>query len=321
MLLVLPTCSDQSLQRISQLRKAVPGKLVAIGDASQSRFILQALRNGADHYLDQSESASELNGELARLLNKPTTNQRVSRLIGILSASGGCGASTLAVNVAAALAREYEHCVLIDLHQGRGDLAALLDLKPQFTLADVCSNEARLDSEMFDKILVRHACGIRLLGAPAPFRDARVLSASGVIHALSLARRCSPYVVVDLEDCFHEEQVITLHQATSVFLVGRLDFTSLRNARHILDHLTKLDIPRGRIRLVINQCGKPNELPVNEAEAALGEKLALFIADDPKTIYRANNAGVPAVIMEPTSKVAHSLTQLAKAEVTSVSGA
>ncbi len=319
-LLVLPTCSEDALAWISRLRSAVPGKLVAVGDASESRFILRALRNGADHYFDRGEPEVEIKAELSRLLNRPTTNQRLSRLIGVLSASGGCGASTIAVNIAAALAKQHEDCVLIDLHQC-GDLAALLDLKPQFTLADLCSNEARLDAEMFDKILVRHACGIRLLGAPALFSNARVVSAAGVIHALSLAQRCCSQVVVDLEDCFHEEQVITLHQSTSVLLIGRLDFTSLRNARHILDHLRKLDIPRGRVRLVINQHGKPNELPVTEAEAALGEKLALFIADDPKVIYRANNAGVPAVIMDPSSKVAHSLAQLARSDIASATSA
>jgi len=97
--------------------------------------------------------------------------------------------------------------------------------------------------------------------------------------------------------------------------VARLDFTSLRHARRILEHLADLEIPRKRVRFVINRYGQPNELPVGEAEQALGEKLVHFVPDDPKTINGANNAGIPAVLKTPGAKVSQSLVQLAKAAV------
>jgi pilus assembly protein CpaE len=118
--------------------------------------------------------------------------------------------------------------------------------------------------------------------------------------------------VVDLEDCFHDEQVVALHQATGVLLICRLDFASLRNARRVLDHLGKLDIQRDRLRLVVNQHGQPHHLPVDEAEDALGEKFAYFVPYDPKIISASNNTGIPVVLKDPHSKVATSLTQLAK---------
>ena len=70
--------------------------------------------------------------------------------------------------------------------------------------------------------------------------------------------------------------------------------------------------PRHQVRFVINRRGQANELPVAEAEQALGEKLAHFIPDDPKTINGANNAGIPAVMKAPSAKVSQSLIQLAK---------
>src|SRR5205814_8955490 len=111
--------------------------------------------------------------------------------------------------------------------------------------------------------------GVHLLGAPQTFGDTRVVGAHGVTQALAMARKTFPIVVVDLEDCFHEEQLVTLRQATGILLVARLDFTSLRNARRILEHLQELDIPRYQVKVVINRAGQPNELPLAEAEEAL----------------------------------------------------
>jgi pilus assembly protein CpaE len=230
----------------------------------------------------------------------------------VLAASGGVGASTVAANLAVALAKGHSTCALLDLKPGRGDLAALLDLKPQFTLADLCNQASRLDRAIFEKMLVRHPCGVHLLGAPQSFHDLRAVTPAGVQQALTLARKYFPHVVVDAEDCFHEEQVVALRQATGVLLVLRLDFTSLRNARRILEHLQSVEVARQRVRLVVNRHGQPNELPVAEVEDALGEKISLFVPDDPKTLNAANNAGEPALLKFPTAKVCQSLTELAK---------
>jgi len=230
----------------------------------------------------------------------------------VVGAKGGVGASTLAVNLATVLAKTHGKAALLDLNPGRGDLAALLDLKPQFSLADLCLNVTRLDRAIFEKMLVRHASGVHLLGAPLMFGDTRVVSAQGVTQALAIARNVFPVVVVDLEDCFHEEQAVTLREASKILLVARLDFTSLRNARRILDHLQDLAMDPKQVQVVINRFGQPNELPVAEAEYALGQELHHFIPDDPKTINGANNTGIPAVLKEPAAKVSRIITDLAK---------
>jgi pilus assembly protein CpaE len=165
---------------------------------------------------------------------------------------------------------------------------------------------------MFEKMLARHASGVHLLAAPQVFGNVRLVTPQGVHQAVTMARKLFPYVLVDLEDCFHEEQIVTLRQATCILLVFRLDFTSLRNTRRILEHLRDLDIPRNRVRLVINRHGIPYELPLAEAETALGEKLVRFIPDDPKTLNRSNNAGIPVVLNNPTAKVSRSIMELAR---------
>lgn len=307
--------SKSGLEMLRRLRRDVAAYLLAAGEASEPKLILQALQCGADHYLDQAEIETGLKAVAARLQNKQDAQAPPGRLIAVLAASGGSGASSLAVNMGVLLAKDFQKCALLDLKPGTGDLAALLDLKPQFTLADLCLNVARLDRPMFEKMLSPHPCGVSLLASPQAFADARVVTAQGVNQALTMARKLFPFVIVDLEDCFHQEQIIALRQATTVVLVFRLDFTSLRNARRILENLRDHEIPRHRIRLVVNRHGQPYELPVDEAEQALGETLTHFLPDDPKTFNRCNNAGVPVVLKSPMAKVSHAIEEVVRLSI------
>jgi len=106
--------------------------------------------------------------------------------------------------------------------------------------------------------------------------------------------------------------VFVVRQAAILLLTVRLDFTSVRNARRILEYLTELGVSQNRLRLVANRYGQPNELPVAEAEAALGVRISHYIPDDPKTINGANNTGIPAVLKAPSAKVSQSIAQLAR---------
>jgi pilus assembly protein CpaE len=309
---VLSPDPERGLEALRKLRTEMTGYLLAAGQVLEPKLILRALHCGADQYLDDADLEAGLDSVLARLQIKQEATAPPGRLLAILAASGGSGASTLAVNIAVTLAKEQQKCALVDLKPGIGDLAALLDLKPQFTLADLCLNVARLDRAMFEKMLVRHSSGVHLLGSPQVFGNARVVTTPGVNHALTMARKLFQHVVVDLEDCFHEEQIVTLRQAAAIFVVFRLDFTSLRNARRILEQLRDLEIPRVRVRLIVNRQGLPYELPLAEAEQALGEKLIHFIPDDPKTLNRSNNAGIPVVLKNPNARVSRSIMELAK---------
>jgi pilus assembly protein CpaE len=319
LVVVLSPFPERALHLLRKLRGQVAGPVLAVGLASESKLILRALHEGADHYLDEADLETQLDAVLLRLqIKEEASKPPAGRLIAMLGASGGSGTSTLAVNLATALASagaqsddRPPRCALIDLKPGVGDLAALLDLKPTHNLADLCLNAGRLDRAMFESALVSHASGVHLLAPPQMFEDIRLVTAQGVQKSLSLARESAPFTVVDLEDCFHEEQMVVLRQADLVLLVFRLDFTSLRSTRRILDYLEQAGISEDRVRLVINRYGQAKELPLSEAEDALSRKIPYIIPDDPKTINAANNAGVPAILRTPSAKVSQSIVQMA----------
>jgi hypothetical protein len=83
-----------------------------------------------------------------------------------------------------------------------------------------------------------------------------------------------------------------------------------------LENLERLGISAERVRLVVNRYGRAGEVPYGKAEEALRRKIVHYVPDDPKTINRANNNGVPAVLEAPAARVCQSIAKLAKSVAT-----
>jgi len=308
---VLPADRERGLALLPNVARAGTGKVLTVGPAADAKLILRTLRAGSDDYVDESDLEVELESALARLASDAAGLAEPGRLIALLAPNGGSGSSTLAINLAVALAREHKDVGLLDMKLESGDLAALLDLQPTFTLADLCQNAARLDRVMFERSLVKHESGVHLLAPPAQLADVATVRSDGVNLAVTLARASFPYVVADVDHSYREEQIGVLAKASAVLIVFRLDFASLRNVRRTLEHLERHGVERETIRLVVNRYGQSQEVPPGKAEDALGMKIAHYVPEDAKAINRANNNGVPVVIEAPSSKVARSLVQLA----------
>ncbi len=285
--------------------------LLVVGSTADSRLVLRALRAGAADFVDERELENDLASALSRVHVGSGRHVEPARTIAVLSPSGGSGASTLAVNVASVYADLHKSALLIDLKLYNGDLAALLDVRPTHTLAELCQNSGQMDRTMFERSLVRHPSGVALLAPPRLYPDIPLVTADGVRQIINLARSSFPYVVIDLDNTFAPEQVQALRLADVIVLVLRLDFATLRNAKRTLDYLDQLGIGRDKVRVVVNRHGQAKEIPMEKAELALGVKIAYFIPEDQKTVNRANNNGVPVVRESPSARVSKSLVNLA----------
>jgi pilus assembly protein CpaE len=237
--------------------------------------------------------------------------EELGRVIAVVAPSGGSGSSTLAANLATVLAKEHKAAALLDLNLANGDLAALLDLKPTHSLADLCVNVNRMDRVLFERSLVHHKSGVHLLASPLQISDIDHVSTAGVRKVIQMARALFPYVVMDLEHSFRPDELEVLQQSDMILLVLRLDFACLRNAKRTLDYLERCGIDRDKMRIVVNRYGQPKEVPYLKAEEALGLKIFHFVPEDAKTVNRANNNGVPVVIESPSARVAKSVVKLA----------
>lgn len=306
-LVVLPPNPDTSLAVLQDLRRRAVAGVLAVGPATDTRLVLRALREGAAEYLDQADLQSELAGALAR----QDTAEQVGRVIAVLAASGGSGGSTIAANVAVTLAQKYSGCALVDLNLETGDQVALLDLKPAYSLAELCRKIDRLDLSLLNGCLVRHESGVHLLAAPLRLADVPLVVPAAVSAVLSLIARNFPFVVLDLSPTFRPEQIAALRMADIILLVLRLDFASLRNTKRTLDFLQETGIPRQRVRIVANRCGQPGEITAAQAEESLGVKISQSLPEDQKLVNKAINNGVPVVMQAASARISRAIVELA----------
>ncbi len=302
--------SDQVIASVRRLRAAESGHLLATGPATDAKLILKIMQAGAEVFLDQSELTKELRSALYRIRVRQTNPDEPGRLLAVLSTAGGCGGTSIALNLAVGIARDRGHCNLIDLNLGKADLAPLLDLKPQYTLVDLCRNDQRLDRSLYEKLLAPHSSGVALLAAPQQLSDHSEMTSETIARAIDLACESFADVVVDLEDSVHDEQVHVLRKATRIFLVNRLDFTLIRHTRRMLDQFDRADIPRNRIEIVVNQYREDEMLPLAEAEEVLKLKLTHLVPYDAKTLGTSSNEGIPAAMSAKDTEVVQCILKL-----------
>ena len=309
--LVISNDPRVAMELMSHVRPGEWGRVIAVGPASDAKLILEAIRKGVDDYVDETDVEAELESTLIRFRENIAASHQQGKIIGCVPSCGGCGSSTLAVNLATALAKKHDRAALVDYRLDSGDLAALMDLKPEYSVADLCDNLPRIDHNMFERMLVKHDCGVHLLASPGSFSEIASVTAQGLREALVMARATFPYVVADFDHPADARLADALCLADILLLIIRLDFASLRNSLRIMQYLKELGIEHDRVRFVANRYGQPREVPSSKAAEALGVRDLFCIPNDPKMVNLANNSGVPVILERPSSRASRSMASLA----------
>lgn len=300
-------------EQVRSLRSIGRAALIAVGHGGEAPQVLQLIRAGAADYLDL---AGDLEHDLGALLDRLRVatggTQRRGQSICVVAASGGCGTSSVVVNLGAALASAAEPCCLIDLQVRGGDLATLLNLRPQHTLVDLCKQGQRVDASMFRQTLLAHPSHLQLLAAPSVLDDYRSIAAHVVSQVCDLARSTFPYVLIDLEDVVHSEQSRSVLDCDHLIVVLRLDFPCLLRTRRMLGHLRDSGVDTAKVRLVANRNGSSAALSPKKVTEALGLPIFHSLPDDQAAMLVAANVGNPVVLESPHAAVSKSFKRLAQ---------
>lgn len=312
-LLVVSADVNHAILTLEDLRRRTRASLVVVGSARDPNLILRIVHAGPDDYLDiDDDIAAQLQRTLNRQRAAQSADSAEGRLVTFVSHSGGSGCSFLAANLAVSLARQHEKSVLCDFNLRRGDLATLMNLKPRFSVSDLSRNVSRLDQGMLEQALLAHESGVHLLAAPASMTDVHPITSDVAEQIIRMLRARFPFVVADLEDFFHAEQIQLLRASSVVCFVLRLDFTALRNTRRTLEYLEREGLDLSRIQIIVNQYGRPREITVGQAEKVLDRKLTLFVPYDQRAAVSSVNRGVPVVWELPKSKIALAISKIAE---------
>jgi pilus assembly protein CpaE len=238
---------------------------------------------------------------------------RTRRTIAVFSPKGGVGTTTIATNVAMALALEKPDSVVVaDLDLQFGSVATHLNVDARQTIADVARDESALrEPEFLRTFATRHDTGLHVLAAPGSPEGADLLSGEQVEQLISTAMGTYDIVVVDAGSHLDERVLAALARVDAVILPFFPEMAALRAVHALVDYLNESGSVIEKTTLVLNNTFAKQILKRRDIEAALGATVSAELPYDPFLYLKAVNEGVPVVAGAPRSIAATQLTKLA----------
>ncbi len=240
------------------------------------------------------------------------------RIITVFSAKGGCGKTTLATNMAAALAdRGRREVCLVDLDLAFGDVAIALQLFPAHTIADAVPLGEHADFGAVQALLTPHSPGLTTLVAPVEPGSGEGIPASLVSRLLQVLRDHFDYVIVDTPPAFDDHVLSAFDLSDVVALIATLDIPALKNLKLTLETMDLLNYPRDRWRIVLNRADSKVGLKIDEVEKSLRATISAQLPSS-RDVPAAINRGVPIVLDDPRHPVSVAVKTFAEQYVANV---
>ena len=292
-------------------------RLIVLATEQSPDLMLQAMKLGARHFMLKSNLDAELPDVLSQL--STSAGEAVSTdghgLITILSAGGGSGATTIAINLADELQRlAGQPSLLIDMDLCHGGAAGYLAVHAQYGIADILADGARIDSHLIRSTAVSFNDNIHLLASPATSHNVHEGSLNfahlpralrGVRQTYSYAVVDAPHVTIDIADTLARMSVVT-------FIVLESDVEDVRIARHLLQSLVARGIAPDRILPVVNRFHKRHQaVPFAEIQNALGSKRIVRLSNDYSHVTASMNSSKPLSESAPRSILRKEIAALA----------
>ena len=241
---------------------------------------------------------------------------RRSHCWSIVGAVGGCGATTIAVEVAANLAHRAgkdKRVALVDLNLAGGAAGAYLGATVNMRLADASSAPERIDAALLDAFAVKAAPGLDLLACPRDSRGFTKIAPMAVCRVLEVACQVYDWVVVDLPRHYQPWTLDVLAGSDEIVVVSELTVPALLAARDLAAEI-ETDLPDGaRPRIILNRLASRVFGPapsLAEAEKALQRKSDGGVTSDWEAAASSANLGGSISRHRPRSKIVRDIDVL-----------
>ena len=304
------------LSLVGAIKRRYPAMGVAIVAKSlDPELMLESMRAGVTEAIPEPLTAAAIQAAIGRVMVHQAVPLQ-SRVYAVIGAKGGVGATTIAVNLAASLARTLDDALLVDLNFAAGDAAVFLGVEPRFTIAEALENTHRLDEAFLRSLIVHSRAGLDLLGSSPRIAPGSI--DSGRLRALlDFLTRYYHAVVLDVPR-LDMSLLDSLESATAVLVVVNHELPTLRSAHRLVASLrTRYG---DRVGVVVNRSDKNAEISLADIEKTVGVKIRHAFPNDYRTAVAAINQGQPLAegtqgrLAESFHTFARTLTGQASAE-------
>ncbi len=325
----------RSEEEMTHLRKVIhhefPGLPVVVTAPEASlQDVRQFLHLGVVDFMPQPITQADLKSALEQVsrTRKSTdaSDDQEGHVISFLTAGGGAGASTLAVQSACLLASrkraDKSRVCLVDLDLQFGTCALYLDLDNRVGIADLLEAPDRVDRELLSSVMGHHASGLELLAAPRDVVALESLHAMDLERCLKLIRSAYSTIFLDLPSAWTPWSYAAVRNSDLVILVTQLTVAGVRQGRRQIETLQAHGLADVPVKVALNRFEKGwgKSVDIKDAEKALGRKFDYFIANDYDTVTDALNQGVALSTIKKKSKVEQNLQKMIDDAIKTITG-
>jgi pilus assembly protein CpaE len=311
----------RSLLTIELLTRGKPSwTVIAIAPRFEPESFRKVVLAGARDVVLRSSSGPELreailNARRADVAGRSQTDERLApagTIVPVFGIKGGIGKTTLAVNLAIALAQETSRSVaIVDTDLPFGDLAVMLDVQPERNLLTALEPGVADDPERLQLQLTPGPSGIHVLPAPLNPDSSVVVSGAQVGKLVTQLASIYDFVVVDTPPGLSEGLAATLDAAPLGLMVTTPEVPCLRRTQACLRLLAGWGCSPDKIKLILNRSASKTGIKTDQVEEILEYPITWRVSNDHAALEGAAS-GMPAAVHRPRSSLAGDIRRVAR---------
>jgi pilus assembly protein CpaE len=304
----------EELAALMQRPPAERPALLVCGALDQAEGLRLAMQAGARDCLPEPLNPQELTAALLRMVQeKRASSGGHGKLLAVMNAKGGSGATLVACNLAQQLS-QHASVLLIDLDLQFGSVAHYLDVQPNHSHVEVLQQVGEMDSLALRGFCTHYDANLHVLGGRSSElclpQDIQAEQLEALLH---LARSTYDWVVVDLPRQIDHLTGTTLENADKVLVVLQQSISHLKDADRLLRILRDdMGIQSSRLQVLVNRYNKNAAVSLKDIEEALRCPDLLLLPNDFTVVSESQNAGVPLAVHAPRTAITLALKQIAE---------
>ncbi len=255
-------------------------------------LVLRCLRQGASDFLIPPFTSEQVEGALQKIARlQPNQSASSGKVYCIMPAKGGCGASTIASNLAYQMKRGDKRILLADLDPLAGTLSFLLKIKSNYSFMDALARSHDIDADLWRSVVTSRG-GVDVLLSPEVMMEgmSELKDAGSIIE---YARATYDLVVLDTGGVYGEWNLSQAQLADEILLVATNELTALQAVQRALGYLDANNIPRYKLRLIVNRYDRHTGLSKDVIGTALHIDIFHIMPNDYEAIQKSLMEGKP----------------------------
>ncbi|MGO4156512.1 AAA family ATPase [Cupriavidus sp. YAF13] len=304
--------SSRLAEHVTKLYPGLP--LVAVGNAGEPDIMLAALRAGAKDFIDMTAPPAGAIEIVRRLLAVRVQAEpaRRGKVVAVLGARVGVGATTLATNLAATVRkRSHGEVLLMDLGLPSRDGSLYMNISPGFHFVEGVRNLRRFDQVFVQTALARHGNGVAVLPLPATLAEMRDISFMEALGLLNRLRAFFDLQVVDLGGFSNVDFMAHLVKAADmVVLVVDQSVGAIVSAAELLQELKKREVEREDLHLLVSRFEARLGVDAQQIAQRLEAPSVGTLPDRREALVLALNRGVVLADDSPADPYVRAIGQL-----------